>query len=159
MSIRQRRRSPQVPPEELRLYRSHTQGLLRRYFRMSLELGRLPSLVGRELFRARVTSYRAASFEDLVIFVTDVEKCLEQLREGEQAVIARVIFQEYTMSEAAQALGWNEKTARRNLASGLDSLARIFLERALLRPFPLHENACQEAKTGETTATGRPARE
>jgi len=142
-----------VPPEELRMYRAHTQGLLRRYFRMSLELGRLPSLVGRELFRARVTSYRAASFEDLVIFVTDVERCLEQLPAAAQAAIARVIFQEYSVTETAAALGWNERTVRRNLAGGLDALARIFLERALLRPFPLHENACQEAESREIALT------
>lgn len=135
------------------MYRAHTQGLLRRYFRMSLELGRLPSLVGREMFRARVTSYRAASFEDLVIFVTDVERCVEQLSGSAQAAIARVIFLEYTITETAQALGWNERTVRRNLASGLDTLARIFLERALLRPFPLHEEACQEPETREMAAT------
>lgn len=143
---------PRVPEDELRMYRAHTQGILRRYFRMSLELGRLPSLVGRELFRARVTSYRAASFEDLVIFVTDVERCLEQLQASEQRAIARVILQEYSITEAAQRLGWNERTVRRNLASGLDALARVFLERALLRPFPLHENACQEPKTGGSAA-------
>ena len=68
-----------VPADELRMYRSHTLSVLRRYFRMSLELGRLPSLVGREIFRARVTSYRSHSFEDLVIFVTDVEHCVERL--------------------------------------------------------------------------------
>jgi len=130
-----------VPPEELRMYRAHVQGLLRRYFRMSLELGRLPSLVGREIFRPRVTSYRSASFEDLVIFVTDVERCLERLREQEQAAVARVILQEYTITETAHALGASERAVRMWLAAGLDRLARTFLARGLLRPFALHEEA------------------
>lgn len=136
-----------VPADELHMYRSHTIGLLRRYFRMSLEVGRLPALLGREVFRARVTSYRSASFEDLVIFVADVEHCLARLPEKQQQVIARVIFQEYTLPEAAVLVRANEKTVRRALASGLDRLAEIFLGCGLLRPFPLHEIACQAPKT------------
>src|SRR5437868_3882895 len=43
---------------ELSLYRRYTIELLRRYMRMSMELGRMPSIIGREFFRARVSSYR-----------------------------------------------------------------------------------------------------
>jgi hypothetical protein len=142
-----------VPQDELRMYRAHTLGLLRRYFRMSLELGRLPSLVGREIFRARVSSYRASSFEDLVIFVTDVERCVERLDEKSQLAIARVIFQEYSVEEASRMLGCTERSIRTRLAGGLDRLAYIFLLRGLLRPFALHEIACQEAKRPLFSAT------
>jgi hypothetical protein len=38
-------------------YRRRTVALLRRYARASVEVGRLPSLLGREFFRTRVTSY------------------------------------------------------------------------------------------------------
>jgi len=136
----------QVPKDELRMYRSHTLGILRRYFRMSLELGRLPSLVGREIFRARVSSYRASSFEDLVIFVTDVERCVEQLDQKSQLAIARVVFQEYSVEEAGRMLCCTERSVRTYLAGGLDRLAYIFLVRGQLRPFALHEIACQEGK-------------
>ena len=61
------------------LYRERTIALLRRYLRISIEVGRLPSLLGRELFRSKVTSYRMSSFEDAVIFVHDVERALDQL--------------------------------------------------------------------------------
>jgi hypothetical protein len=47
-------------------------GLLRQYLRLSEEVGRWPSLLGREFFRTRVTSYHAGRFEDAVIFVPDV---------------------------------------------------------------------------------------
>src|ERR1700690_557358 len=57
---------------DLWLYRGRTVALLRRYLRFSLETGRLPSLVGREFFRAKVTYYTAATFEDRVIFLRDV---------------------------------------------------------------------------------------
>jgi hypothetical protein len=56
------------PPEpNLAFYRKYTEALLRRYVRMSLEAGRVPSLLGQEMFRAKVTHYRIASFEDVVI--------------------------------------------------------------------------------------------
>jgi hypothetical protein len=49
---------------DLWLYRERTVGMLRRYLRISIEVGRLPSLLGREFFRIRVTSYRVSTFED-----------------------------------------------------------------------------------------------
>src|SRR3977135_274471 len=55
-------------------YRDRTVALLRLYARASVEVGRLPSLLGRECFRARVSSYPMASFEDIVIFVHDMDK-------------------------------------------------------------------------------------
>src|SRR5436305_13986039 len=62
---------------DLWLYRERTLGMLRRYQRLSVEVGRLPSLLGREFFRTRVTSYHAGTFEDAVIFVHDVARGLE----------------------------------------------------------------------------------
>jgi hypothetical protein len=52
---------------ELAFYRKYTEGMLRRYVRLSMEAGRAPSLLGREMFRGKVTSYRVHSFEDVVI--------------------------------------------------------------------------------------------
>src|SRR5437660_9336267 len=42
---------------DLRAYRGITVAMLRRYHRFSLETGRLPSLLGCEFFRTKVTSY------------------------------------------------------------------------------------------------------
>ena len=50
--------------------------MLKRYARLSVEVGRLPSLLGREFFRTHVTSYTVTTFEDTVIFVHDVENSL-----------------------------------------------------------------------------------
>ena len=38
---------------DLSAYHDRTIALLLRYFRMSLEIGRMPSVLGREVFRAR----------------------------------------------------------------------------------------------------------
>jgi hypothetical protein len=124
---------PVLDPE-LSLYRSRTIGLLRRYFRMSIELGRLPSVVGREFFRAKISSYRITSFEDVVILVHDVDRCIAKLGDFEQDLIARVILQEYTVAEAAAVLDCTRRHATRLLPEALDQLSKIFLETGMLRP-------------------------
>lgn len=148
----QSRRALLIPANEVCLYRAHTLGILRRYFRMSIELGRLPSLVGREFFRASVSSYRAASFEDLVIFVTDVEHSLEQLDEPAQRAIARVVFQEYTFDEAARNLDWPRRSLIRRYFSALDELSLVFLARHILQLFLCHED-CQVPERGKKPAS------
>ncbi len=71
---------------ELSLYRDRTVLLLRRYMRLSLEAGRLPSLLGRECFRTRFSAYLTHTFEDVVIFVHNVERSLEEFGTSQSAV-------------------------------------------------------------------------
>ena len=59
---------------DLWIYQRRTKAILRKFFRMSVEVGRLPSILGSEFFRTHVTSYSVSSFEDAVIFVHDVER-------------------------------------------------------------------------------------
>jgi hypothetical protein len=80
---------------ERRIYRGRTVAMLRRYMRYSMETGRLPSVLGREFFRSKVTSYTVVTFEDRVIFVHDMETCLEKLDEFSKQIIARHILQEH----------------------------------------------------------------
>lgn len=120
---------------ELSLYRDRTLALLRRYCQLSVELGRVPSLLGREFFRSRVTSYRMHNFEDVVIFVHDVERCLERLDDFSRQVLARVALQEYTQHEAAGLLGCTTRTVERRYPEALDRLTDILLEMDLLRDY------------------------
>jgi hypothetical protein len=113
------------------VYRRHTVGLLRRYFNMSVELGRLPNILGREFFRSHVKGH-AAWFEDGVLFVHDVERCLQQLHPLDQLLIARCILQEYTHEEAARLLRCTRRTILNRLPDALDALTILFLERRLL---------------------------
>ncbi|HEY1461889.1 MAG TPA: hypothetical protein VGF44_00560, partial [Terriglobales bacterium] len=121
---------------DLWMYRDRTAALLRRYFRISIEVGRLPSLMGREVFRGKVTAYRMRTFEDAVIFVHDVEHALHELDDFEQGLIHRILFQEYTQDEAAQLLGCWRRTVGRRFPEALDRMSEIFLEGGLLRRFP-----------------------
>ena len=125
---------------ELAFYRKYTEGLLRRYLKMSMEAGRAPSLLGREMFRGKVTNYRVQCFDDVVIFVHDVEKCLKTLDERQHQLIERIALQEYTLSETAGLMGLHLWTVNRGYADALDVLTEIFLERRLLEPMI----ACQE---------------
>lgn len=144
---------PAVPAHELRMYRAHTLGVLRRYFRMSIELGRLPSLVGREFFRSRVTSYRMNTFEDAVIFVHDIERCLERLDGEARQLISRIVLQEHTFDEAAALLAWPRRSVARRYFLALDQASAVLLERELLRPFLCHAETCQEAEKPKSAAT------
>jgi hypothetical protein len=117
---------------DLWMYRKRTVGLLRRYLRFSLETGRLPSFIGREFFRAKVTCYAATTFEDRVIFVRDVEKSLERLEYWDQQLITRIIFQEHSEEQTARILHCGLRTIERRLPQVLDLLSEDFLRVGLL---------------------------
>jgi hypothetical protein len=150
------KRDEVVPRAEIGLYRGRAVKLLRRYFRMSIELGRMPSVISREFFRAKVTSYRMTSFEDVVILVHDVEKTLAQLDGFSQQVIARVILEEHTHDEAAVVLGVGRRTVTRHVTAALDELAERFLRQGLLQEkldrIP-EKKSCQEEEKRELAAS------
>jgi len=140
------------------LYRKRTAALLRRYLRFAIEVGRLPSLLGREFFRTRVTSYKTGTFEDAVIFVHDVQKCLQRLDEFEKALIARIVFEDYTQDEAANLMGYQRRTVGRRFPETLDRLSEILLDSGLLTRFPEEKivppKSCQEGETNENESSG-----
>jgi len=122
------------PRPELAFYRKYTEAMLRRYLKMSMDAGRVPSLLGRELFRSKVTSYRVGTFEDAVIFCFDMERCLSKLTADEREVIKRVGLQEYTHGEAAGLLGVSLRTVALRYGRALDRLTAILLAARLLEP-------------------------
>lgn len=117
---------------ERRTYRGRTVAMLRRYMRYSIETGRLPSLLGREFFRAKVTAYTVVTFEDRVIFVHDMERCLDRLDDFSRQLIARHILQEHDRWATARLLHCNEKTVRRYTPVVLDVLSEVLLEVGLM---------------------------
>lgn len=126
---------PHEQREDLSRYRRYTVGMLHRYFRISLETGKLPSLLGQQFFRARVTSYRMTSFEDAVIFVRDIERCLEALDDFSRKLIAHCVLEGYRQEETARMLNCPLRTIERHFSYALDELTRIFLDRGILRNF------------------------
>ncbi|HEY7353100.1 MAG TPA: ECF-type sigma factor [Terriglobales bacterium] len=141
---------------DLWLYRERTIAILKRYLRISIEVGRLPSLLGRELFRSKVTSYRMSSFEDAVIFVHDVERALDQLDPLSKDLVALMIFQDYSQDEAAELLRCARRTICRQFPETVDRISEIFVNGGLLnrltRPRPV-ENSCQEGESSQFSAS------
>ena len=135
------------PKVELAFYRKYTEGMLRRYLRLSMQSGRVPSLLGRELFRGNVTSYRVHGFEDAVIFCLDVEKRLGRLQVMDQQLIKRIALQQHTQGEAAGMLGLSLRNCIRQYGHALDRLTAMFLEAGLLEPL----KSCQGGR-GEEVA-------
>src|SRR6266581_5746153 len=113
-------------------YRRYTEAILRRYAKMSMEAGRAPSLLGREMFRGKVTNYRVHSFEDVVIFVHDVEMCLAKLDRGQQQMIERIALEEYSQGEAAVMMGLGLRSVLRRYGEALDHLTQLLLDAGLL---------------------------
>ena len=119
--------------------------------------GRLPSLLGREFFRTRVTSYHAGTFEDAVIFVHDVASGLAQLGGFENKLIAS---HSRTTRKVKQRVCWAAGGVRwgRRFLEALDRLTEIFLEAGRLIRLPANDVARasngQEGRIGEFPASG-----
>jgi hypothetical protein len=134
---------PKPVPPELAFYRKYTEALLRRYAHMSMELGRVPSLLGKEMFRGKVTNYTVHGFDDVVIFVHDVERCMEVLDLEQYELVSRIAVQEYTQVEAAALMRMPVRTLLRRYDETLDLLTEVMLKRRLLEPLI----ACQEGRS------------
>jgi|SRR5579872_1086751 len=138
---------------DLWIYRDRTVAMLHRYERMALQVGRLPSLLGREFFRTQVTSYSAHTFEDSVIFVHDIERCLDMLSPREKEVIAIVVLQEHTHYEAARLLRTAQANITRYFADAVDRVSELFLQRGILARVPVasrgERKSCQEGESGD----------
>ncbi len=128
-----------VPLSSLAFYRRYTEMLLRRYMQLSMRMGRVPSVLGNCMFRGRVSSRPVESFEDAVIFVYDVDRCMRELVPEARELVARIALQEYTQAEAAELTGQSLRTVVRKYGESIDELTQIFLEKELLEVGPLFE--------------------
>ncbi len=139
---------------ETAFYRSYTEAMLRRYATLRMESGRVPSMLGREMFRGRVTSYRVHGFDDVVIFVHDVEGCLETLKAEHQRLILRIGVQEYTYTETEAMLGVSLRTVQRRYMDAVDALTAVFLQRGLLER--IATDPCQAGGTSAKVVSHTP---
>jgi hypothetical protein len=120
------------PVVSLGFYRKHTESMLRRYLYASMQVGRAPSILGDPIGRGWVSSRPVRTFEDAVIFVLDVEKCLNQLGSLDRQLLCRIVIQEYTQAEAASLLGMSVRTVSYKLPQALDRLTEKLLDTGLL---------------------------
>jgi predicted DNA-binding protein (UPF0251 family) len=137
------RNRPRPASPELAFYRKYTEGMLRRYVCMSMEAGRVPSLLGKEMFRGKVTNYEVHGFDDVVIFIHDIEACIRKLDDEQQWLIRRIALQQYTQEEASHMLGLKRQTILRRYNDAMNRLTAIFLDVKLLEPFIDCQNPCR----------------
>jgi len=131
-------------------FRSQTMAIVRHFYEIASQIGRLPSILGREFFRAKISHHAIPSFEEQVVFVHDVELALAKLSEQDAEVLALVGLFHCTLDDAAEMLGRSRRLVVERYADSIDKLAEIFLETGLLsekRPdrrikrFPRQEGA------------------
>jgi hypothetical protein len=120
------------PVVSLAFYRKHCESMLRRYLYASMQVGRAPSILGDPVSRGWASSRPIRTFEDAVIFVLDVEKCLNQLGSLDRQMLSRIVLQEYTQVEAASLLGMSVRTISYKFPQALDRLTEKLLEAKLL---------------------------
>jgi len=132
-SIRAEGTTPEkAPVVSLAFYRKHTEKMLRRYLYASMQVGRAPSILGDPIARGWVSSRPVRTFEDAVIFVLDIENCINQLGSLDRHLLCRIVIQEYTQAETASLLGMSIRAISYKFPQALDRLTEKLLEAGLL---------------------------
>jgi hypothetical protein len=120
------------PVTSLAFYRKHTESMLRRYLYASMQVGRAPSILGDPVGRGWASSRPIRTFEDAVIFVLDLEKCLDTLSSLDRQLLSRIVLQEYTQAEAATLIGMSVRAISYKFPEALDRLTEKLLASGLL---------------------------
>jgi len=114
-------------------FRGQTLAIVRHFYEIASQIGRLPSILGREFFRAKVSHHAIPSFEEQAVFVHDVEAALGRLHEQDAEVIALVGLFQYSLDDVAAMLGRSRSGVAGRFADSIDRLAELFLAAGLIR--------------------------
>jgi DNA-directed RNA polymerase specialized sigma24 family protein len=106
--------------------------MLRRYLYASMQVGRAPAILSEPVARGWASSRPIRTFEDAVIFVLDVERCLERLSPLDRQILSRVVLQEYTQVEASSILGMSPRAMSYKYPQAVDRLTEKLLNAGLL---------------------------
>ncbi len=128
----ERRKTAELPAQSLAFYRKHTESMLKRYLYASIQVGRAPSILGDPVGRGWVSSRPVRTFEDAVIFVLDIERCLDELGVLDRYLLSRIVLQEYTQVETAALLGMSVRAVGYKFPQALDRCTEKLLQYGLL---------------------------
>jgi AraC-like DNA-binding protein len=121
------------PRPEMVCFRGQTLALVRHFFEISSQVGRISSLLGREFFRSRVSHHAIPSFEEQAVFARDIELCLEKLSSNQAGIITLMGLYDLSDGEVANMCHCSRRYVRDQFAEAVDCLSEIFLETDLLR--------------------------
>ncbi len=113
-----------------------------------MQVGRAPSILGDPVARGWASSRPVRTFEDAVIFVLDVETCLNKLPLLDREILSRVVLQEYTQVEVAGMFGMAIRTMGYKYPLALDRLTEKLLAASLL-VLPYGEELVEEDEESE----------
>jgi DNA-directed RNA polymerase specialized sigma24 family protein len=106
--------------------------MLRRYLYASMMVGRTPDILREPMSRGWASSRPVHSFDDAVIFVLDMEKCLGQLSPLDRGLLGAIVLEEYEPSEVALLLSVSLKAVTWRFQAALDRFTGILLDTGLL---------------------------
>jgi hypothetical protein len=118
---------------DLLFFRAQTVAIVRHFFEIASQIGRVPSILGREFFRAKVSHHSIPSFEEQAVFVHDVEHALAALNDQDGELVALVGLFHYSLDDVAMMLGRSRSFVTQHFADSIDQLAETFLATGLLR--------------------------
>jgi len=116
---------------ELIALRPYTHSLLRRYVYARYQAARVFSCLGRRL-GGRASSRPIRTFEDALIFVIDMDRCLAALLPLDREILRRTLMQNYTQDETAALLGMSPRAVSYKFSLALDRLTQRCIESQLL---------------------------
>jgi hypothetical protein len=118
---------------EVLFFRAQTLAIVRHFFEIASQIGRVPSILGREFFRAKVSHHAIPSFEEQAVFVHDVEAALGRLSQQDGEMVALAGLFHYSLDDVAMMLGRSRSYVVQHFAASVDRLAQMFLDTGLLR--------------------------
>lgn len=121
-----------APPANLAFYRRHTESLLRRYLYASMQIGRAPSILSDPVGRGWASSRPVRTFEDALIFVLDIERCLSRIGQFDREILSHVVLHEFNQAEIAPLLGVSVRAMSYKFGAALDRLTEQLLAFGLL---------------------------
>ena len=122
-----------LPPPELSVYRDHCVACCAVTSACRSKSDVFPPSSAANVHHPQ-RDYHAHSFEDTVVFVIDVERCLDRLHPFDKELIALIVLQEYTQEEAARIVHLTERQVRNRLCDAIDAVSAMFLEKRMLKP-------------------------
>lgn len=120
--------------------------VLHQFYRACLQIGRMPSVLGGEIFRSRPENHRPSALEDLVAKVVDVERFLEGLEPFERRVVGMVVLRGYSEHFAARRLRRSQSEVSRAYWRGILALYGTLERCGYLQALPEGTPAILEAE-------------
>ena len=125
----------------VRQWRRHTHGMLKKWLYGALQASRPRCFFHDPTERGFRSSRPIRTFEDLVIFCTDMSRCFQKLTLWERQVLWRTVIQDYTYEEAAPLMGCSQRTISNWQTVALDHLTLLLVQAEIII---LHDETLKE---------------